>query len=289
MTPTVTIVIPAYQAGRYIGEMMDSVLPEVAESTEILIVNDGSTDNTAEILARYDDPRIRVLTQDNQGVVAALNYGLEQARGAFVARLDADDWLVPGRIDAQLAVMAADPDVVCVGTDYVLVFEDGAESAPIRMPESDRACRERLSLASCHCGASVLLRMSAIRKAGIQFTPGLVQAEDYEFFTRVAALGKLANLPIPGYRYRIHGEQVTASDVRDAHATHITVAHRYAASIGRNPVPAEYLSALLWPEGSRAVRAWKASRAALSVLRRQRGIESVRFVGRKLIESAARR
>ena len=289
MTPTVTVLIPAFDAGRFVGEMMDSVLSTVGPSVEILVIDDGSTDDTAAVLASYDDRRIRVLHQDNRGLVATLNRGLDEARGEFVARLDADDWMVRGRIEAQLAAMAADPRLVSVGTDYVLVFPDGTESARIRMPATDAACRERLSLASCHCGPSVLLRMAPIRRAGLYFDESARHAEDYEMWTRLTEVGTLANLPVRGYRYRIHDDQVSTVHSAAQRKVHLAVAERYARARGHDPVPERKLEELLWPEGPRATRTLRASRAALAVLRRQRGTESVRFVGRKVVEAAARR
>ncbi|EOM75629.1 glycosyltransferase family 2 protein [Rhodococcus rhodnii] len=286
----VTVLIPMFDAGAHVEEALGSVLSATAGETEILVVDDGSTDDGAAVVESFGDPRVRLVRQENRGLVATLNRGLDLARGEFVARMDADDWFVPGRIEAQLAAMMADPELVCVGTDYTLVLPDGRESGRIRMPVTDSACRDRLTVASCHCGPSVMLRAEALRESGIRFDPEARHAEDYDMWTRLAAVGRLGNLPIAGYRYRVHDAQVSARYAGEQRRTHVRIAQRYARERGVRPLAAPQYGDLLWAPGdSRIRRTVAATRAATVAVRSVPSREMARFTARKVVEASSAR
>ena len=99
--PKVTVLMPAYNAERYIADAIRSVLEQTFTDFELLIVNDGSTDDTAKVIASFKDPRVMLLSQQNKGVSAALNLGLSHARAPYVARFDADDICYPDRLKIQ--------------------------------------------------------------------------------------------------------------------------------------------------------------------------------------------
>jgi glycosyltransferase involved in cell wall biosynthesis len=109
-TPQVSVVIPAYNCAAYVGQAVDSVLRQTYTDWEIIVVDDGSRDDTKLILEQYGD-RIRYIYQQNQGVSIARNRGIELARGEFIAFLDADDYFLPDKIAAQIAVFAAQPNL----------------------------------------------------------------------------------------------------------------------------------------------------------------------------------
>ncbi|WP_440712340.1 glycosyltransferase family 2 protein [Gordonia sp. FQ] len=287
----VTVIMPAYNAADTIVDAAESILAEPIDGLELLVIDDGSTDGGGELVAAAGDRRIRVIRQDNAGLVAALNTGLDAATGEFIARMDADDLSVPGRIARQLAWLRAHDDAVACGTDYTL-FE--AMTGRVRMPRSDRACRQRLLMGSCHCGASLVARRSVIEDANLRFDPDFAHAEDYEFITRLAGHGRLGNLPIVGYHYRVHATQVSARHAEAQHRAHLRIARRFADAAGAAPVADDDLRALLWPDRGGDVRAraasgWLAVRAAARVVRRRPGVQTARFTGRKVIEAAARR
>ncbi|UYP19943.1 glycosyltransferase family 2 protein [Rhodococcus sp. Z13] len=290
--PLVTVLVPAYDAAPYLREALDSILAQDLRDLELLVVDDGSTDGTDEVLAGITDPRLRVVRQDNTGLVGALNRGLDEARGTFLARMDADDIMPPGRLSAQLRAMTADPDLVVCGTDYEMF---GAIEGRVRMPRTDAACRQRLLMGSCHCGASAMIRMSVLQRSGIRFRPEFAHAEDYRFFTELAAHGKMGNLPIVGYLYRMHPHQVSAVYSDEQRAAHLRIAREYALATGVRPLDDTELELLLWagrPEGALPLALARQMRrvagpAARAVIRRP-GVETMRFVGRKVYEAAAR-
>ena len=113
--------MPAYNAAPYIREAIDSVLAQSYTDLEFLIINDGSTDNTEAIIRSYNDARIKVFTQENKGVIGALNKGLQLAKGQYIARFDADDICYPNRLFEQYTYMMAHKDCVLLGSasDYI--------------------------------------------------------------------------------------------------------------------------------------------------------------------------
>jgi glycosyltransferase involved in cell wall biosynthesis len=288
-TPLVTVLVPAYNVGEHVDEALGTILGQDFSDFELLVVDDGSTDNTSERLASVQDPRLRVIHQQNTGLVGALNTGLDHARGTYIARMDADDLMPQGRLSAQVAAMNDDPGLVACGTDYEMF---GAMTGRVRMPADDKACRQRLLLATCHCGASLMIRRAVLEQAGIRFRPEYAHAEDYQAIVELSAHGRLRNLPIMGYSYRIHPSQVSSMHSEQQRNNHLRIAREHAAAENQRPLPDDVLAALLWPArppGPRpvaAVRAFtSAVRPAVAAATRAPGRETFRFVGRKVYES----
>jgi cellulose synthase/poly-beta-1,6-N-acetylglucosamine synthase-like glycosyltransferase len=123
----VSIIMPCYNAARFIGEAIDSVLAQAEVSWELIIIDDGSTDGSADIVRRYSDPRITLLAQANAGVSAARNAGLASSRGEFVAFLDADDRMRPDRLQLPLEIFAGDPSLDMVVCDFVRFEQDSGD------------------------------------------------------------------------------------------------------------------------------------------------------------------
>lgn len=291
MRPVITVLIPAYNAGPFLRATLASVQRQGIEELEILVVDDGSTDDTAAVLAGFHDHRLRVVRQGNTGLVGALNRGLDEARGQFLARLDADDEMPAGRLVAQLAAMADDPGLLVLGTDYEAY---GDASFRVRMPRSDTACRRRLAFGSCHCGASVIIRRDRLVSSGVRFDPAYQHAEDYRMWCELSEHGRLGNLAMVGYRYRQHAGQVSSRHVVEQRATHVRIARDHATATGGRPVAERDLRTLLWPEpaGRPGVAESVRRVAALAgpVVRAgfaQPSVESARFLGRKVYEAAA--
>ena len=128
--PKISVVMPAYNAENYIREAIDSILAQTFRDFEFLIIDDGSTDHTVEIIRSYSDSRIRLYQNErNMGVAATLNRGLDLARGEYIARMDADDISLPERFAKQAAYMDAHPDVAVCGSNIIL-FSEGAPERP---------------------------------------------------------------------------------------------------------------------------------------------------------------
>lgn len=205
--PLVSVVMPAYNAERYLTESLDSVLAQTLQNFELIVVDDGSTDKTLEILKSYQnrDDRVRVISRPNTGIVGALNDGLAAAKGEFIARLDADDIAFPERFSKQVAYLNEHPDCVVVGS-YVLLID--SEGSPISEAEVMITHKE---IDENHINGSpwqiyhtaVLMRRSIAEKIG-GYREGYTAAEDVDFFMRMVEHGQVFNLPVPLTKYRQH-------------------------------------------------------------------------------------
>src|SRR5439155_11608891 len=135
-TPKISVVMPAYNAGAYLRDAVNSILDQTFRDFEFIIVNDGSSDDTALILQEYEkiDSRVRVFHQENQGMIAALNRGCRMARGKYIARMDADDISFPRRFEKQLEYIERHPQIGMLGTWVYNVDDKGSMTGTWRPP-----------------------------------------------------------------------------------------------------------------------------------------------------------
>lgn len=251
--PAVTVLMPVHNGADHLPAALASVFAQDFADFELLVVDDGSTDATPEVLAGCADPRLRVLRLERTGLVGALNRGLDEARGELVARLDADDEMLPGRLTRQVEQFRQVPELVACGSDYLLV---GAASGLVRTPHDDRDCRAHLMFGSPIAHPAVMLRADALRAHGVRYRTEYPHAEDFKLFSELAAIGRLANLAEPGLRYRIHPGQVSQVEAAPQQRVQLRICAENLAGSGV-PVSVERLARLLWPTG----RGWTAALA----------------------------
>lgn len=215
----VTVLMPVHDGERYVGEAIESVLGQRWSDFEFVIVDDGSTDRTAEVIASYRDPRIRVLTNDTRlGIPRSLNRGLDAASSPLIARQDADDRSRPDRLGEQLAFMNAHPEVALLGAQVRVVDARGRLSRPPgwQRPAGCAAIRFQLLFDNAFLHSTVMFRRGAGR-----YDESLPSPEDYDLWSRIAARRPVANLPRALVDLRFHAASTAAhfgSDhlVRDA-------------------------------------------------------------------------
>jgi glycosyltransferase involved in cell wall biosynthesis len=214
--PLVTVLMPVFNAERFVGDALASVVSQSYDNLEILVVDDGSTDRSLRIVERLrqSDPRIRVHRQANGGISAALNAGLAIANGSLIARMDADDLMLPRRIEEQVAFLQANPDLGFCGSFLELIGADG-RAASIHRPEPvtreslQRLVKERIVITYTH--PSVMMHADLARRLGgykREFEP----CEDMELFLRMIEEGR-PGLIIPRVlmRYRLHPGSISGS------------------------------------------------------------------------------
>lgn len=212
MSVPVTILMPAYNAGKYIGEAITSVLGQTFADFELLIVNDGSRDDTADVVASFDDPRIRWVNSAHGGVAQALNRGLSMARGRYIARFDADDICMRGRIQTQYDFMESHPDHVLVGSDALYMLESGEDLFHFRCIGHTSEEISRVLYRYCPViHSAVMYRKDAVLHAG-GYHIHAHNFEDYLLWTRLAGAGKLCNLDEPLIRVRFNPSSVTMDE-----------------------------------------------------------------------------
>ena len=206
--------MPVYNAEKYVGEAVESILAQTFRDFEFIIVNDGSTDASLSIVQEYArrDPRIRVISRPNTGIVGALNDGLALCSRTFVARMDADDVSRPERLARQVAYLQDHSDCVAVGCRLLLTDPDGL---PLFAPPviTDHDAIDRSFLAGQ--GGVVPHPAAVFRRAALLQVGGYRSeyeyCEDYDLFLRVAERGRLANLQDTLYENRQHASSVCAT------------------------------------------------------------------------------
>lgn len=207
--PTVSVVMPAYNAEQYIAEAIESILNQTFTDFEFIIINDGSTDNTVDIIKNYSDPRIVFLeNEQNSGICVTLNKGLDAARGKYIARMDSDDISVPERLEEQVKFMDQHQDIAASGTD-IYIFGKGIADYKFDMVHDAKQCKAGLFFNSCFAHPSVIIRASMLNGNKLRYDDDFRGLEDYELWWQISKYGKVANLDKMLLLYRKHPNQVT--------------------------------------------------------------------------------
>jgi glycosyltransferase involved in cell wall biosynthesis len=199
----VSVIIPNYNKGRYIAQTIDSVLEQTYTNTEIIVIDDGSTDNSEAILRSYGE-RIKWFKQENSGVSRARNRGIEESRGDYIAFLDSDDLWQPTKLEKQVALLDANSDI---GLCYVGVEDIDENLKRLQYTEADSYpdyC-EALLLYSCIVAgscSSVLMRRELTKQAGV-FDTDLTNGEDWEYWLRLSLQTTFAPIPECLVKYRV--------------------------------------------------------------------------------------
>lgn len=193
--PRVTVLMAVYNGDRYLREVIDSILSQTFLDYEFLIVNDGSTDNSREIIISYDDPRIRLIDNErNLGLTRSLNKGLKLAQGEFIARQDADDISDLERLAKQVAFLDENPNVALLGTWYKEIDAQGNSIGDGKLPCDYTQIRWHLLFYCPFVHSAVMLRKSIIlEKIGL-YNETLTYSMDYELWNRIACHLPVANL-----------------------------------------------------------------------------------------------
>jgi glycosyltransferase involved in cell wall biosynthesis len=215
---TVSVVIPAYNQGHYLGDAIASALGQTHDDLDIVVVDDGSTDHTREVAAGFTDPRVRYVHQQNRGLAAARNTGIREARGAYLTFLDSDDLFLPDKISALLGAMDARPELGFVAGQAVLIDEHGRRLGETFEQGPPAEATDWLLGNPLHVG-SVLLRREWQSRIGF-FDEALRSYEDWDLWLRLARAGcPMGWVPRPVSLYRFHGAQMTRIGAQMTRAT----------------------------------------------------------------------
>lgn len=218
MTPAVSVLLPVRNGLPYLEAALASVLAQRFTDFELLIVDDGSTDGTRDLLRELTDPRVRLFTTGGAGLAAALNLGLAQARGAYLARHDADDWSAPERLERQWQWLERHRDIDVLATAASFADAQGApvDSAWTRAVHAQwdaaltpDAIAALMPLTCCLFHATVMARTDVLRAAG-GYDQATVPAEDYDLWLRLLPRHRFARLPERLYTVRTYSESFSA-------------------------------------------------------------------------------
>jgi glycosyltransferase involved in cell wall biosynthesis len=198
--------MPVYNARRYIGPAIESILRQTFQDFELLILNDASTDGSREIVSSFSDARIRVLDNEmNLGLAKTLNRGLQSAQGELIARQDADDLSHHERLERQVAFLLKHPEIALVGTQAIIIDESGNyKRILLDRPHDHIAIRWDLLFDNSFVHTSVMFRTAIVRDELGGYDPSYVACEDYELWSRVTEACTVANLPSHLVSHRLH-------------------------------------------------------------------------------------
>lgn len=219
--PLVSVVMAVYNGERYLRESIDSILNQTYSNLELVVVDDGSTDSTWDILGAYQDPRLIILRNvTNSGQGEARNRAIRAARGEFVAIQDADDVSLPGRLANQVSLLRQHPTIGAVGSTFYRMDPGGHITHLERSPATDTEIRWQLLFGTNPCHATIMFRKDLADIAGVAYRVS-PPVEDYDFLTQLAEHTQFACIQEPLYLYRIHGASTMhrlAQDVEKANA-----------------------------------------------------------------------
>lgn len=210
-SPLVSVVMPTYEAGDYIQPCLESILSQSYGPLEVVIVDDGSTDDTLSIIKSFDDNRVNFIQREGEkGIPSARNKGIEAASGDYIACHDADDRSHPKRFSRQVSYLERNPTVAAVGSGARLIDSHGKKRARRRVLESPSLADLLKQNHFVH--GSTMFRRSALQQVGY-YDEWFELAEDYELFLRLANNYPVKNIDQPLYDLRIQEESVYASEI----------------------------------------------------------------------------
>ncbi len=230
--PEVSVIMPVYNAAPYLREAIDSIVAQTFQNWELILLNDGSTDNSLQIAQSYTDPRIRILdSEKNHGLIYQLNRGMEAAQGRYIARLDADDIALTGRLQRQYDYLEQHPETGLlggfarvIGTDEIMQHSTNREEIVIE-----------LLYRNAFIHSTVMFRKSVYREVSGGFKEDYKHAEDYHMWQLFALHTGVANLNEVLIQYRMHEQQVSRM-------------HAAGLESSANKVRLEYVAAALKTE-----------------------------------------
>ncbi|MDZ7339511.1 MAG: glycosyltransferase [candidate division KSB1 bacterium] len=214
-SPKVSIIMPAYNAERYVSEAIESILGQTFGDFELIVIDDGSTDNTRQVISQYHDPRIVFCANEvNLGLTESLNRGLRRAKGEYIARQDADDVSKRDRLERQVQFLDANPDIALVGSSWFTIDPAGRGLSVRQVPQDPKSIAENLLVSLVITHATVMFRKESVLVVG-GYRKEAGSAEDLDLWLRLAERFKIANLHEPLYSVRVHKDSVVSSGLQN--------------------------------------------------------------------------
>lgn len=207
----ISIIMPAYNAASYIRQAIDSIIIQTHANWELLIADDGSKDNTREIVDSYTDARIKTFhNEKNLGYLKTCNKLFALCAGDLITFQDADDWSTPDRLERQLAEFTSDPDLGICGTWAEYIDLNGKSNKIKSLPIKDEDIKKELYHNSAFCGASIMIKSEVYRKTGgYREYFDRIGSEDYDWACQIVERFKAVNIPETLYKVRITANSIS--------------------------------------------------------------------------------
>lgn len=233
--PLLTVLMPVYNCRKYIKESVSSILSQTFSDLELLIIDDGSRDNTVDMIRHINDPRIRIFqNKSNIGVAKSLNLGMEMAKGRFIARMDADDISLPNRLEDQVRFMTADPGIGISG-GWIRYFGNGLPHT-LRVPEKHEEIAAYMLFENPICHMTVIMRKTVVEENSLRYNEKFTRSEDYELWTRAIRTVKMSNLQKTLVRVRRNEQSATLGHWEEMTGQTEIILDRMLKKLGLNPL-----------------------------------------------------
>lgn len=208
-TYLVSVIIPCYNSEKYIEKCIESVINQSYSNIEIILIDDGSQDNTYEIISKVTDHRLRIVRNENNlGIVDCLNKGIELSQGKYIARLDADDYMMRNRIELQVDFLEKNKEFVMVGSNHILIDEKGNILKYSSYPESSKEIYIMKYFMNPMSHPTVLFRKSIFKE--FRYTCEYADCEDYKLWFEISKKHQIANIPQYTTCHRLHPYSISA-------------------------------------------------------------------------------
>lgn len=215
--PLVSVIMPVRNAEAYVAEAVSSILKQSWQNLELIIVDDGSTDTSCDVISGFSDPRIRLLkNESNKGIAASTNIAIDECKGEYIALMDADDISLPKRLEAQLIFLENNRDIMILGTSSQVIDREGRIiGRSVTIPGSPKHYQAKLLLQNLEfCNSSAMIRKSFIEKNNLSYHEDHLGMQDYRFFMEASKLGSISCLADVHHRYRLHDDQISGRSRR---------------------------------------------------------------------------
>lgn len=210
MTPRVSIVLPVYNQAHFLPEALDGIFAQTERDFELIVVNDGSTDATADVLAGYQaHHQFTVINQSNQGLPKALNAGFAHTQGEYLTWTSSDNIMLPDMLKVLASALDQDPSVGLVYADRYLITDEGTNLGRFNLPDYDSCLLLHVNIVHC----CFLYRRECMERVG-QYDPEFIYGEDWEYWIRMSQYYRMKHSPVALYCYRLHKSSMTSDLVR---------------------------------------------------------------------------
>ena len=249
--PRVSVVTSVYNGEAYVEECIDSILNQTFQDFEYIILNNGSTDRTAEILNHYTDSRIHIIHQENLGISRSLNKGINLSKSELIARLDADDYALPQRLEKQIAFMEQHPKVVLCGSRFKELVGENFSPQKVQFVEQDKDIRKTISRFNPFSHSTTMIRKTAFTKIG-GYNKNFEYSQDYDLWIRLLNVGEASILKEELVVARLAEQSTSYKNRRKQKLEGLQVRWQAFKQFGGNPGAALYyflksIAGLIYP------------------------------------------
>lgn len=237
----ISVLMSVYNGEEFLNEAIDSILNQTYEDFEFIILDDGSSDNSLDIIKSYEDNRIRIHSSSiNMGLVYQLNRGLALSKGKYIARMDADDISLPERFERQVAFLDNNPKIGVLGTSFQILDENDFLQPLVKLPTHNNFIKWHLCFRNCFAHPTMMMKRDVIVKAG-GYDKEMQYAEDYDLWRRLSVITNLSNLDEVLVLYRIHKTNVSLIHIQMMHQKTIQIKSMMISEILKADISSEYI------------------------------------------------